>query len=46
MTAGDVILAISKNVAMNGRDSTEVSVLTFDCYGTPIDWEAGIRDAL
>ena len=21
-------------------------VITFDCYGTPIDWETGILDAL
>ena len=25
---------------------TDFSVLTFDCYGTLIDWESGIWDAL
>ena len=27
------------------RRLTDHSVLTFDCYGTLIDWEAGIWDA-
>jgi 2-haloacid dehalogenase len=25
---------------------TDFDVLTFDCYGTLIDWESGIHDAL
>ena len=25
---------------------TDYAVLTFDCYGTLIDWESGIWDAL
>jgi len=28
------------------RDLTDYKVLTFDCYGTLIDWESGIWDAL
>lgn len=28
------------------RDLTEFEVLTFDCYGTLIDWETGLWDAL
>ena len=28
------------------RRLTEFRVLTFDCYGTLIDWESGIWDAL
>ena len=28
------------------RPFTDFSVLTFDCYGTLIDWETGLRDAL
>jgi len=28
------------------RDISEYKVLTFDCYGTLIDWETGIWDAL
>ena len=31
---------------MSHRDLAEFSVLTFDCYGTLIDWETGIWDAL
>ena len=31
---------------MSNRDLAEFSVLTFDCYGTLIDWETGIWDAL
>ena len=31
---------------MSNRDLADFSVLTFDCYGTLIDWEAGIWDAL
>ncbi|MCK4772872.1 MAG: hypothetical protein KAT18_08120 [Candidatus Latescibacteria bacterium] len=27
-------------------DPAQFEVLTFDCYGTLIDWEAGIYDAL
>jgi 2-haloacid dehalogenase len=29
-----------------GIDWTDVRVLTFDCYGTLIDWETGLADAL
>ena len=29
-----------------GRGLTDFKVLTFDCYGTLIDWESGIWDAL
>lgn len=29
-----------------GKNLTDYSVLTFDCYGTLIDWESGIWDAL
>jgi 2-haloacid dehalogenase len=29
-----------------GRNLTEFKVLSFDCYGTLIDWETGIWDAL
>ena len=28
------------------KSLTDFSVLTFDCYGTLIDWESGIWDAL
>ena len=28
------------------RQLTDYRVLTFDCYGTLIDWETGIWDAL
>ena len=28
------------------RGLTDYNVLTFDCYGTLIDWESGIWDAL
>jgi len=28
------------------KSLTDFSVLTFDCYGTLIDWEEGIWDAL
>ena len=31
---------------MSNRDLADFSVLTFDCYGTLIDWETGIWDAL
>jgi len=31
---------------MSSKDLAEFSVLTFDCYGTLIDWETGIWDAL
>ena len=31
---------------MSSRDLADFSVLTFDCYGTLIDWETGIWDAL
>ena len=31
---------------MSDRDLAEFSALTFDCYGTLIDWETGIWDAL
>ena len=31
---------------MSSRDLAEFSALTFDCYGTLIDWETGIWDAL
>ena len=31
---------------MSGRDLADFSALTFDCYGTLIDWETGIWDAL
>jgi HAD superfamily hydrolase (TIGR01493 family) len=31
---------------MSGLDFAEFDVLTFDCYGTLIDWETGILDAL
>ena len=31
---------------MSNRDLAEFSALTFDCYGTLIDWEGGIWDAL
>ena len=31
---------------MNHRDLAGYSALTFDCYGTLIDWETGIWDAL
>ena len=27
-------------------DLTNIKVLTFDCYGTLIDWETGISEAL
>jgi FMN phosphatase YigB (HAD superfamily) len=27
-------------------DLTRVTTLTFDCYGTLIDWEAGVIDVL
>lgn len=30
----------------SGRDSPAVEALTFDCFGTLIDWERGIREAL
>jgi 2-haloacid dehalogenase len=29
-----------------GIDWTDVRVLTFDCYGTLIDWEAGLANSL
>ena len=32
--------------AMGGLDFAGFEVLTFDCYGTLIDWERGILDAL
>ena len=31
---------------MSNRDLADFSALTFDCYGTLIDWETGIWDAL
>jgi 2-haloacid dehalogenase len=31
---------------MNNMQLTDYKVLTFDCYGTLIDWETGIYDAL
>ncbi len=31
---------------MNATDITRYSTLTFDCYGTLIDWESGIWDAM
>ena len=31
---------------MSNRDLADFSALTFDCYGTLIDWEGGIWDAL
>ena len=31
---------------MSAIDYTPFEVLTFDCYGTLIDWEAGLRTAL
>ena len=31
---------------MSSKDLADFSVLTFDCYGTLIDWETGIWDAL
>ncbi len=31
---------------MNSRKIDQYEVLTFDCYGTLIDWETGIWDAL
>jgi len=32
--------------ARNDLDLTTVKALSFDCYGTLIDWEAGIADVL
>ena len=32
--------------AMGGLDFVDFEALTFDCYGTLIDWERGILDAL
>src|SRR5437899_8012229 len=34
------------SAAMAGLDFDRFDVLTFDCYGTLIDWEAGILAAL
>ena len=28
------------------KQMSEYSLLTFDCYGTLIDWESGMRDGL
>lgn len=33
-------------MSVSSIDLTEVTTLTFDCYGTLIDWEAGVIDVL
>lgn len=33
-------------MAEQALDTSTVQLITFDCYGTLIDWESGIRDAL
>jgi 2-haloacid dehalogenase len=48
---GDVEMRLALDPAVPARgltaaDGARFEVLTFDCYGTLIDWEAGIRDAL
>lgn len=39
-------IACSSSGDFMDRHLTDYSVLTFDCYGTLIDWESGIWDAL
>jgi 2-haloacid dehalogenase len=44
--AGDVLASSSNQHRRQGMRLSDYAVLTFDCYGTLIDWETGISEAL
>jgi len=40
------LLFLNHNIVMTQLDFSHFQILTFDCYGTLIDWESGIFSAL
>ncbi len=43
---GDAASRLERSFNRKGQEMLPYDVLTFDCYGTLIDWETGMRDAI
>ena len=46
MLVPEGLLFLNHNIVMTQLDFSHFQILTFDCYGTLIDWESGIFSAL